>query len=109
MTSTSRSEKYDVVIIGGGPSGASAASILAEHGRRVLVIDRDKFPRYHVGESFIPFTYQPLERLGLIPRLKKSHFMKKYSVSFVQPDGKRSQPFYFFNRYDRETIAQSGR
>jgi flavin-dependent dehydrogenase len=107
MTSTSRSEKYDVVIIGGGPSGASAASILAEHGRRVLVIDRDKFPRYHVGESFIPFTYQPLERLGLIPRLKKSHFMKKYSVSFVQPDGKRSQPFYFFNRYDRETIAQS--
>ena len=107
MTSTSSSEKYDVVIIGGGPSGASAASILAEHGRRVLVIDRDKLPRYHVGESFIPFTYQPLERLGLIPRLKKSHFMKKYSVSFVQPDGKRSQPFYFFNRYDRETIAQS--
>lgn len=107
MTSSSSSEKYDVVIIGGGPSGASAASILAEHGRRVLVIDRDKFPRYHVGESFIPFTYQPLERLGLIPRLKKSHFMKKYSVSFVQPDGKRSQPFYFFNRYDRETIAQS--
>lgn len=107
MTSSPFTECYDALIIGGGPSGASAASILAQHGRRVLVIEREKFPRYHVGESFIPFTFQPLERLGLIPRLKKSHFMKKYSVSFVQPDGKRSQPFYFFNRYDRETIAQS--
>ena len=107
MTSSTSPESYDALIIGGGPSGASAASILAQHGRRVLVIEREKFPRYHVGESFIPFTFQPLERLGLIPHLKKSHFMKKYSVSFVQPDGKRSQPFYFFNRYDRETIAQS--
>jgi flavin-dependent dehydrogenase len=73
----------------------------------VLVIEREKFPRYHVGESLIPFTFGPLERLGLIPTMKKSHFTKKYSVSFVQPDGRRSQPFYFFNRYDRETVAQT--
>jgi len=97
----------EVLIIGGGPAGTSTAAILAEHGHKVLVIEREKFPRYHVGESLIPFTFGPLERLGLIPTMKKSHFMKKFSVSFVQPDGRRSQPFYFFNRYDRETVAQT--
>ncbi|HAL71646.1 MAG TPA: alkylhalidase, partial [Verrucomicrobiales bacterium] len=99
--------QYDVLIIGGGPAGASVATILAEHGHRALVIERAKFPRYHVGESLIPFTFGPLERLGMIPKMKKSHFMKKYSVSFVQPDGRRSQPFYFHTRYDKETVAQT--
>ena len=104
---TTTTETYDALIIGGGPAGASAAAILAEFGHRVLVIEREKFPRYHIGESLIPFTYQPLERLGLIPRMKASAFQKKYSVLFVQPNGRASQPFYFFNRYDRETVAQT--
>src|SRR6478672_1546056 len=85
--------EYDALIIGAGPSGSSAAAILAEYGHRVLILEREKFPRYHIGESLIPFTYGPLERLGLIPKMKKSHFQKKYRVVFVQPDGKRSQPF----------------
>ena len=62
-------ESFDVIVVGGGPAGSSAAAILAEHGRRVLVLEREKFPRYHIGESLIPFTYQPLKRLGLIDRL----------------------------------------
>ena len=99
--------EYDALIIGGGPSGSSAAAILAEHGHQVLVLEREKFPRYHIGESLIPFTFGPLDRLGLIPRLKQSHFVKKYSVCFVQPDGRATQPFYFFTRYDRDTVAQS--
>ncbi len=97
----------EVLIIGGGPAGATAAAILAEHGHEVLVLEREKFPRYHIGESLIPFTYHPLERLGLIPRLRASAFQKKYSVVFVQPDGRASQPFYFFTRYDRDTVAQT--
>ena len=98
---------YDVLIIGGGPAGSSSASILAEHGHRVLILEREKFPRYHVGESLIPFNYGPMERLGLIPMMKQSAFMKKYSVQFVSPSGRASQPFYFFNRYDKDTIAQT--
>ena len=98
---------YDALIIGAGPSGTSAAAILAEYGHKVLILEREKFPRYRIGESLIPFTYGPLERLGLIPKLKQSHFIKKYSVCFVQPDGRATQPFYFFSRYDRETVAQS--
>ncbi len=100
-------ESLDAVIIGAGPAGSAAATILAEHGRRVLVIEREQFPRYHIGESLIPFSYHPLERLGLIPRLAASAFQKKYSVVFVQPNGQASQPFYFFNRYDRDTVAQT--
>lgn len=98
---------HDVIIIGGGPSGTSCATILAEYGHRVLVLEREKFPRYHIGESLIPFTFGPMERLGMIPKMKHSHFVKKYSVTFVSPDGRRSQPFYFFNRYDRESVAQT--
>lgn len=97
----------DVLIIGGGPAGASSAAILAEYGHRVLILEREKFPRYHIGESLIPFTFQPLERLGMIPKMRQTHFVKKYSVTFVHPEGQRSQPFYFFNRYDRETVAQT--
>ncbi len=103
----SNENKFDAIVIGGGPAGASAATILAENDHRVLVLEREKFPRYHIGESLLPFTYQPLQRLGLVERMKQSQFVKKYSVQFVSPSGKASQPFYFFNRYDRETIAQT--
>ena len=107
MLRTRMKHPLDALIIGGGPAGCAAASILAEHGRRVLVIEREKFPRYHIGESMIPFNYQPMERLGLIGKMKASAFQRKYSVQFVQPGGRASQPFYFFNRYDRETIAST--
>ena len=98
---------YDALIIGAGPAGSSAAAILAEHGHRALILEREKFPRYHIGESLLPFTFQPLQRLGLIDKMRASAFVKKYSVQFVSPSGRASQPFYFFNRYARDTIAQT--
>jgi flavin-dependent dehydrogenase len=107
MTTNLTDRNWDAIVIGSGPSGTSASAILAEYGHRVLVLEREKFPRYHIGESLIPFTYQPLDRLGLIPKMKASAFVKKYSVVFISPNGKASQPFYFFNRYDRESVAQT--
>src|SRR6059036_4282555 len=98
---------YDALLIGAGPAGSAAAAVLAEQGHRVLVLEREKFPRYHIGESLLPFTFQPLQRLGLIDKMRSSAFIKKYSVQFVSPNGKASQPFYFFTRYDRDTVAQT--
>jgi flavin-dependent dehydrogenase len=94
--------EYDAIIIGAGPAGSSAGSILAEHGHNVLILEREKFPRYHIGESLLPFTYHPLKRLGLIDKMRKSAFIKKYSVQFVSPSGRASQPFYFNTRYDAD-------
>jgi flavin-dependent dehydrogenase len=101
-----RTEKWDVIAIGAGPAGAAAAAVLAEHGHRVLVLEREKFPRYHIGESLLPFTFYPLQRLGLIEKMRQSQFVKKYSVQFISPSGKASQPFYFFSRYS-EDVAQT--
>src|SRR5438067_982718 len=98
---------WEVIIIGAGPAGCAAASILREEGHRVLVLEREKFPRYHIGESLLPFTFYPLQRLGLIEKMRQSAFVKKYSVQFVSPNGKASQPFYFFNRYDKNSVAQT--
>jgi flavin-dependent dehydrogenase len=96
----------DVVVIGGGPAGSTAGAIMAEHGLRVVLVERSKFPRYHVGESLLPFTCYPLKRLGLLEQMQHSEFVKKHSVQFVSPSGKVSQPFYFSSRYASE-IAQT--
>lgn len=97
---------YDTIIIGGGPAGSTAGALLAEAGLRTLILEREKFPRYHIGESLLPFTCFPLKRLGLLDRMRQSEFVKKYSVQFVSPSGKASQPFYFSTRYEAE-VAQT--
>ena len=86
---------HDVIVIGAGPAGCAAAAVLAEKGRRVLILEKETFPRYRIGESLLPFCYFPLERLGLLERMKESAFIKKYSVQFVNTEGKLSIPFYF--------------
>jgi flavin-dependent dehydrogenase len=95
-------ERYDAIVMGCGPAGAAAAAVLAAKRRRVLVLEREKFPRYHIGESLIPYTYFPLQRIGLIEKMKASHFPKKYSVQFVGQDGRASHPFYFFEHLKHE-------
>lgn len=92
---TATATKTDVIVIGGGPSGSATATLLAQKGLKVQLFEREHFPRFHIGESLIPHTYNVIERLNLLPKMKQSHFTKKYSVQFVSEHGRLSEPFYF--------------
>jgi flavin-dependent dehydrogenase len=94
---------YDVIVIGGGPAGATTGALVAEYGHKTLVVDRAQFPRFHVGESLIPETYWSLKRLGLVEQLRQSAFPKKFSVQFVSDGHKVSEPFYFKDHKDCES------
>ncbi len=91
-----------VVVIGGGPAGSTASTLIAQHGYRVQLFEREHFPRFHIGESLIPETYWVLKRLGMLDKMKGSHFVKKYSVQFVNEAGRLSEPFYFLDHKPHE-------
>ena len=99
---TESTETYDCIVIGGGPAGSTVGTLLADAGHKVLIIERAKFPRFHIGESLMPETYWTFERLGMLPKLRDSDFVKKYSVQFVSASGRESQPFYFDARDPRD-------
>jgi len=92
----------DVVVIGGGPAGSTVSTLMAQQGLRVRLFERERFPRFHIGESLIPETYWVLKRLNMLPKMQRSHFVKKYSVQFVNSIGKESAPFYFWDNKPHE-------
>ena len=93
----------DVIVIGGGPGGSTVSTLIAQHGHRVTLFEREQFPRFHIGESLIPQTYWVLQRLNMLPKMQSSHFVKKYSVQFVTERGKLSEPFYFLDHKPHES------
>ena len=95
-------DSTDVVVIGGGPAGSTVSTLLAQHGCKVQLFERDRFPRFHIGESLIPETYWVFQRLNMLDKMKASAFVKKYSVQFVNAQGKESAPFYFHDNKPHE-------
>ena len=96
---------YDTIIIGGGPAGSTVATLVAEHGHRVLLLERATTPQFKIGESLIPATYWTFKRLGMLEKLRTSHFPQKYSVQFYSRTGKGSTPFYFFQTNPHESAV----
>src|SRR6187200_317481 len=94
---------YDVAIIGGGPAGSTAAALLARAGRRVILFEREKFPRFHIGESLLPFSMKAFSRLGLQEKFSRAGFIKKYGGEIMGACSDTGTKFYFKDGYRSQT------
>jgi flavin-dependent dehydrogenase len=86
---------YDCIVMGGGPSGSTVATLVAKEGFKTLLVERERFPRRHVGESLMPDSYFVFKRLGVLDKMKKSGYAQKVGVQFVNHMGRESAPFLF--------------
>ncbi|HVR11866.1 MAG TPA: NAD(P)/FAD-dependent oxidoreductase [Thermoanaerobaculia bacterium] len=87
-------ETFDAIVIGGGPAGTTVGSKLAQRGRKVLLLEREKFPRFHIGESITAFGFTVFKQLGVFDELAAMNEVEKKGLEFVHWD--RTVPVYFF-------------
>ncbi|MGH7032102.1 MAG: NAD(P)/FAD-dependent oxidoreductase [Stellaceae bacterium] len=87
-------------MIGGGPGGSTIAALLAGRGRKVVVVEKDRHPRFHIGESLLPMNLPLFERLGLKAEVERIG-MIKYGAEFISPYHNKSVTYYFANAVDK--------
>jgi flavin-dependent dehydrogenase len=97
---------WDAIIIGGGPGGSAAATFLAKAGRRVLLLEKEVFPRFHIGESLLPYNQSLLAEMGVLPALQNQGFVRKLGAQFHLGNGSKSTAFVFSQgAFTRQTEA----
>src|SRR5882724_2385237 len=97
---------YDAIIIGGGPGGSAAATFLARAGKRALLLEKEHFPRFHIGESLLPYNHQLFREMGILPALESAGFIRKFGAQFHLGNGTKGTKFVFRQgRFTREPEA----
>src|SRR6266513_2679986 len=97
---------YDAIVIGGGPGGSSTASFLAREGKRVLLLEKEYFPRFHIGESLLPYNRRIFEGMGVLPALEAAGFPKKFGAQFHIGNASKALKLTFSGgRFTHETTA----
>jgi halogenation protein CepH len=85
----------DVLVIGGGPGGSTVATMLARQGHRVVLLERERFPRHHIGESLLPASIPVLEELGVLPAIQQAGFLPKWGATMVWGNDRTPWSWYF--------------
>src|SRR5687767_11100382 len=97
---------YDAIIIGGGPGGSSAGTFLAKAGKRVLLLEKEVFPRFHIGESLLPYNQSIFQEMGVLPELEAAGLIKKYGAQFHLGNASKSIALVFRNgKFTKQTAA----
>ena len=103
---TSNGWDYDVAVVGGGPGGSSAATALARQGKRVLLLERERFPRFHIGESQLPWSNEVFRFLGAEQAIAAAGFVKKWGASF-RPPGSMTEQYADFSAAVETPVPQT--
>src|SRR5689334_5680343 len=93
-------QRCDVLVIGGGPAGATAGNLLATAGRSVIVLEKERFPRFHIGESLLPFNVGLLDELGVHEEVGRMGAVPKHGARFMTGDGRHVNTVYFRDGLD---------
>jgi flavin-dependent dehydrogenase len=95
-------DQVDAVVCGGGPAGSTFATLLSRKGHRVVLFERERFPRFHIGESLLPWNIPLLQRVGVLDKVRSAGMQVKLGARFYHQGTDRMRPVQFIDGIDKD-------